>query len=137
MQNKKYANFFQNNLYYVQRSDSNIIKQKKQCYVQKNNNLIKNNDRYNTSSKINNQNNNFNRYNSNKNKVIFDIRVFYCLKMLGLDYLYNIFEKNNISFDELLVLSRKDLINLGIQKSEQLIIKKFTLDYIKKVVIIL
>ena len=72
----------------------------------------------------------------NKNKFyakedLFDIRLYFCLKMLGLTYLQNIFEKNKINFDELLILSIKDLDMLQIIKKDQIKIKKFSLDYIK------
>ena len=82
---------------------------------------------------INRNNNNCKRYQSakNKNKNNFDIRMVLCLKMLGIGYLQKIFETKNITFDELLILSMKDLANLGIKKEEQIIIKKFSLDYIK------
>ena len=87
------------------------------------------------------ENKRINRYypqysNRNQNKInyneeIFDMRIYYCLKMLGLGALQIIFENNNIDFDELLILSLKDLANLGIPKNQQIIIKKFSLDYIK------
>ena len=40
------------------------------------------------------------------------------LKMLGLSHLQNIFERNKINFDELLILSMKDLEKLQIPKNE-------------------
>jgi hypothetical protein len=42
-----------------------------------------------------------------------------------------IFERNNITLDQLLILSMNDLTNLGIGKKEQIIINQFSLDYIK------
>ena len=74
---------------------------------------------------------NSNRKNNKYNEGFFDMRINYCLKMLGLDYLQIIFEKNNITFDDLLILSLKDLANLGIPKNKQIIIKNFSIDYIK------
>ena len=52
--------------------------------------------------------------------------------MLGLSHLQNILEKNNINFDELLIMSIKDLESLNIKKNEQLKFKQFSLDYIKQ-----
>ena len=127
MQNKGYINSFLNKNQYIQRSEPNIMINHK---------LINNNKEYNIGNKnmSNNILKNINRYSNNnfQNYEIFDVRIYFCLKMLGLSHLQNIFENNNINFDDLLVLSMKDLENLGITKQQQIIIKKFSLDYIKK-----
>ena len=59
------------------------------------------------------------------------MRIYYCLKMLGLSHLQNKFENNNINFNDLLILSIKDLEKLNIQKNDIIRIKRFSLDYIK------
>ena len=68
---------------------------------------------------------------STKKQNIFDVRIYLCLKMLGLSHILNKFENNNINFNDLLILSIKDLERLNIQKNDIIRIKRFTLDYIK------
>ena len=91
---------------------------------------------------------NFNLYNNNKKQNIYnniikdninvndygfyDIRVDYCLHMLNLDELKNIFHNKNIGFNEMLYLSQKDMKKMGIPIYYQLIIQKFTKDYLQK-----
>ena len=90
---------------------------------------------YVNSSKRKSQNQNniiYKRYYSDNNDDIFDMRIYFCLKMLGIGYLQPIFERNNITLDQLLILSMNDLSNLGLGKDEQKIINQFSLDYIKK-----
>ena len=48
-----------------------------------------------------------------------------------IEVVINIFEKNKINFDELLILSIKDLDMLQIIKKDRIKIKKYHLDYIK------
>ena len=130
MFNKNIINYFPNNQDYIKIKEPKIIKQNNQYLVQNNTNYFKNIYRCNSSNTSNNKTNNIdNRYNQEND--IFDERIYFCLKKLGLSYLQSIFEKNNISFNELLVLSLKDLENLGIQKEQQILIKKFSLNYIK------
>ena len=117
---------------YLQRTEWNLINQRTNNFLQKDN-LITSFDKFKTSNINQNQNNLYlKRYYSDKDEDIFDIRLYFCLKKLGILYLQKIFEKNNINFDDLLTLSANDLFNLGCQKEEIIIIKKFTLDYIKK-----
>ena len=101
----------------------------------KTHNNAKNLNRFRSATKINNTNTNkinyLNRNLLSRKADIFDMRIYFCLKMLGLSHLQNIFEKNKINFDELLILSMKDLEMLFIQKNDQIKLKKFSLDYIK------
>ena len=140
--------------HFIHNSEPNILTQRqrqnqKKSYLTKpqsqnqNRNITKkkNNIFSNFNIYINPANKRINRYysqysNQSQNKInyyeeIFDMRIYYCLKMLGLGALQTIFENNNINFDELLILSLKDLANLGIPKNQQIIIKKFSIDYIK------
>ena len=89
---------------------------------------------YDNSNKKNRQSINniiYKRYYSDNNDDIFDMRIYLCLKMLGIGYLQPIFERNNITLEQLLILSMDDLTNLGLGKEEQKIINQFSLDYIK------
>ena len=111
----------------------------------KNHNNIKNLNRFRSTTKINKKNNNINdninnlvnnndrnrNIYSTKKQNIFDVRIYLCLKMLGLSHILNKFENNNINFNDLLILSIKDLERLNIQKNDIIRIKRFTLDYIK------
>ena len=152
MQKQHFSNYLKN--HFIQNSEPNFLTPR-QGQSQKKSHLIKpksQNQNRNITKKKNNIFSNFNIYisptnkringyypqysNRNQNKInynedIFDMRIYYCLKMLGLGSLQTIFENNNINFDELLILSLKDLANLGIPKNQQIIIKKFSIDYIK------
>ena len=83
---------------------------------------------------------NYNEINiNNDNKEIYsddhdfyDIRVDYCLQMLNLSNIKDIFHRKNIGFREMLYLSQNDMGKMGIPKYSQLIIQKFTKDYIEK-----
>lgn len=131
---------FQNNNNYIQYTEPNLF-YKTNYFLQNNKNKIKthnnakNLNRFRSATKINNINTNkINYLNRNFHSTkadIFDMRIYFCLKMLGLSHLQNIFEKNKINFDELLILSMKDLEMLFIQKNDQIKLKKFSLDYIK------
>ena len=125
-------NYLPNNQDYIKTTEPNIIKQTNQYEIQNANNFIKSTNQiyFSDKSKKSNFSQN-NRYNINHDNDIFDMRIYYSLKKLGLIYLLNIFETNNITFNEFLILSLKDLANLGIPKNQQIIIKKFSLDYIK------
>ena len=129
------------NFNYIQYTEPNIFN-RRNYFLQnhKKQNIIKNNtknlNRFRSATKINNNIKVHKENFINKNKFyakedLFDIRLYFCLKMLGLTYLQNIFEKNKINFDELLILSIKDLDMLQIIKKDQIKIKKFSLDYIK------
>ena len=143
-------NILKNHLNYIQYTEPNIFN-RRNFFFQNNNstkdknhkkyyNNIKNLNRFRSSTKINhktninnmNKNNYLDRHNEKIKNDIFDMRIYFCLKMLRLSHLQNIFEKNYINFDELLILSLKDLERLHIQKNDQIKIKKFSLDYIKK-----
>ena len=128
------SRIFRKNINFMQNPEANLKMPKNNNFRAKTSksNLNKNaNICHNTIS--NRNNNNYKRYQSakNKNNNNFDSRMVLCLKMLGIGYLQKIFEVKNITLDELLILSIKDLANLGIKKEEQIIIKKFSLDYIK------
>ena len=69
---------------------------------------------------------------NNKDQDFYDIRVDYCLQMLNLNNIKDIFHQKNIGFKEMLCLSQKDMTKLGIPKYSQLIIQKFTKDYVEK-----
>ena len=133
MNNKKNLNYFKNNPNFLQYSEPNIIKQKKEDFYfqdindNKNRNININKMSKNKKVDMNLIYSSF----SKKNEAFLDMRIYYCLKMLGLGKLQNIFEKNNISFYELLFLSKKDLGYLGIPREAQIIINKFSVDYIK------
>ena len=139
---------FHNNFNYIQYTEPNIFN-KRNFFLQnnkkenKNYNNNKNNfNRFRSTTKINkmninNANNivNKNERNGNiystKKQKLFDMRIYYCLKMLNLSHLQNKFESNNINFTDLLILSVKDLERLNIQKNDIIRIKRFSLDYIK------
>ena len=135
--------FLNNKFNYIHYTEPNLFNQRRNCF-------------YNINTQVNNKNNQMinsyksipltqqRNFNTNKNKYKnmnynyydvtrneLDMRIYFCLKKLGLSHLQNIFEKKNIIFDDLLVLSMKDLEKLKIQKNDQIKIKKFTLDYIK------
>ena len=133
MENERVLNTLQNvNINRMYKLDQNLIRSRSYNFRPKNNRLIKRANIYNYKSNYQNKNNiNYKRYYSVNNDDIFDMRIYFCLKMLGLGYLQNFFEKKNITFDKLLILSKKDLFNLGLEKEEQEIINKFSLDYIK------
>lgn len=86
--------------------------------------------------RINFNYNNFSKnYNTNNNRNNFDFydnRVDYCLEMLNLNALKNIFHKKNIEFNEMLYLSQKDMKKMGIPIDSQFVIQKFTQEYLKK-----
>lgn len=138
----KNKNILYNNFNYIQYTEPNLFhrinfKSRKNNNKDKNyNHNIKNLNKFRSETKINNANNHKNNYLNRrfaqKNDEIFDMRIYFCLKMLGLSHLQNILEKNNINFDELLIMSIKDLESLNIKKNEQLKIKQFSLDYIKQ-----
>ena len=70
---------------------------------------------------------------SNNNYIDFnDFRVDYCLEMLNLNDIKKIFHERNIKFNEMLYLSQKDMKKIGIPTYSQLIIQKFTKDYLAK-----
>ena len=73
-----------------------------------------------------------NNFDYNINHEFNDIRVDYCLQMLNLNNIKNIFHKKNIGFKEMLYLSQNDMKKMGIPKYSQLIIQKFTKDYLEK-----
>ena len=75
---------------------------------------------------------NYNNFNNNFYHNINDIRVDYCLQMLNLNNIKNIFHQRNIGFQEMLYLSQNDMKKMGIPKYSQLIIQKFTKDYLEK-----
>ena len=75
---------------------------------------------------------NYNNFNNNFYHNINDIRVDYCLQMLNLNNIKNIFHQMNIGFQEMLYLSQNDMKKMGIPKYSQLIIQKFTKDYLEK-----
>ena len=81
---------------------------------------------------INNNNLNRERIIKNDNFDFYDIRVDYCLEMLNLNEIKNIFHNKNIGFNEFLYISEKDMEKMRIPKYSQLIIKKFTIDYINR-----
>ena len=135
----KNKNNFQNNINYIQYTEPNLFN-RSNYFLQNNkkqiktHNNTKNLNRFRSATKINNNRNRINYLNHHfysPKADIFDMRIYFCLKMLGLSHLQNIFEKNKINFDELLILSMKDLDMLFIQKNDQIKIKKFSLDYIK------
>ena len=69
----------------------------------------------------------------NNNCIDFnDFRVDYCLEMLNLNNIKSIFHERNIKFNEMLYLSQKDMKKIGIPTYSQLIIQKFTKDYLAK-----
>lgn len=68
---------------------------------------------------------------TNNINIMFDIKMNYCLEMLGLKNLKFNFNKNKISFEQILYLSRKDMDKKKIPKQAQIILKKFSLDYLK------
>lgn len=74
-----------------------------------------------------------NHVSKNENKINNneDIRLNYCLKFLGLDYLKFKLVKNNIKFEDIFYLSIKDMEKYKIPPSAQTILKKFTLEYLK------
>ena len=77
--------------------------------------------------------NNENNMQHNNDYLDFnDIRVDFCLEMLNLNNIKNIFHKRNIRFEEMLYLSQKDMTKMGIPTYSQLIIQKFTKDYLAK-----
>ena len=133
MKNERILNTLQNvNINNMYKLDQNLIRSKSYNCRPRNNRLIKSANICNYKNNYQNKNNiNYKRYYTNNNDDIFDMRIYYCLKMLGLDYLQNIFEKKNITFDKLLILSTKDLYRLGLEEEEQEVIKQFSLDYIK------
>ena len=70
---------------------------------------------------------------SYKNNILdnYDKRIDYCLKKLNLENFRNIFKENNIGFNELLYTSQKDMNKIKIPKYAQLIIQKFSKDYLQ------
>ena len=74
--------------------------------------------------KRNIQSNNYLKFN--------DFRVDYCLEMLNLSDIKKIFHERNIEFYEMLYLSQKDMKKIGIPSYAQLLIQKFTKDYLSK-----
>ena len=79
-----------------------------------------------------NNNNISNNNNEDELSDFYDIRVNYSLHMLNLDKIKNIFYKKKIGFQEMLYLSQKDMKKMEIPKYSQLIIQKFTKDYLEK-----
>ena len=77
-------------------------------------------------------NNNLNVNEINEDFIFYDIRVDYCLQMLNLNELKKIFHSRNIQFPQMLYLSQKDMNKMNIPKSSQLIIQKFTKEYLQK-----
>ena len=85
---------------YIQYTEPNIFNRRKYL-VQNNQNQNKNINnkklnRFRSATKINNNINKVNYLNKNmysNKKDIFDIRIYFCLKMLGLSHLQNIFER--------------------------------------------
>ena len=133
MKNERILNTLQNvNINNMYKLDQNLIRSKRYNFRPRNNRFINSANIYNFKNNYQNKNNIiYKRYYSNDNDDIFDMRIYFCLKMLGLEYLQNFFEKKNITLDKLLILSKKDLSKLGLEKEEQEIINKFSLDYIK------
>ena len=120
MQNLKSVKYARGDPNFIQNSKSDILKQRQKRIIKHTNN---NNNFNKYRSPSNKKINRYTPRNSNKNNSeMFDMRIFYCLKMLGLETLQHIFENNNISFDELLILSLKDLANLRIPKTQQIIL---------------
>ena len=83
-------------------------------------------------NKYYNNNNFLNENDINDDFIFYDIRVDYCLQMLNLNKLKNIFHLRNIGFQEMLYLSQKDMNKMNIPKNAQLIIQNFTKDYLQK-----
>ena len=75
--------------------------------------------------------NNINGVNNINNMFRYDIRMNYCLEMLGLEDLKFNFNKNRITFEQILYLSRKDMEKMKIPIEAQTIFKQFSLDYLK------
>ena len=142
-------NFINNEPFYSFSSRQNNFKNinnnynNKVLYIDNINKNIINKGLYKTPQSKSYETINFNIYNDNniikQNNInnikddyaFYDIRVDYCLQMLNLDGLKNIFHKKNIGFNEMLYLSQKDMKKLGIPIHNQLIIQKFTKYYLQ------
>lgn len=111
IQNKYYSyskiqNFFNNN------GSKDLIQNKRN-----NINLINNNNFQNFVQNINNLNKNEcfdNNINKNNKKNIYEKKMIYILSSLNLDNLINIFSYNCIGFNDLFLLTKKDLIEMKI-----------------------
>ena len=68
-----------------------------------------------------------NIYNNNNNMQ--DQRLFFTLKMLGLNKYYRNFVQNNLNFEGLLAVSNNDMDQMSIPKNYQRIIRSFISDY--------
>ena len=74
---------------------------------------------------------NFRNFTAYKLEDQEDMRLLFCLRMLNLDNLTNLFKKNNIDFDTLLFIPFKNLSRLGLTGNAIKKIHDFSVDYIK------
>ena len=79
---------------------------------------------------ISNEKQNISIYNNN-NSIKEDERLFYTLKMLGLNKYYMNFIQKKINFEGLLALSNNDMAQMSIPINLQRIIQNFILDYLQ------
>ena len=86
-----------------------------------------NNNNFKVNNYISSEKQKDNIYNNNNN--IQDQRLFFTLKMLGLNKYYINFVQNKYNFEGLLALSTNDMDLMGIPKNYQKIIRNFILEY--------
>ena len=79
-------------------------------------NLTNNKNNFHEFIKNINNNDNYDYINNNRNKfnIVYDKKMIYILKSLNLDNLINIFASNCIYFNDLFLLTKKDLIEMKI-----------------------
>ena len=105
-------------------------------YIETDNNLYSNHlfTENNNVNSFNNINlNNFNIINQKKPQIKInptDIRLIYCIKMLGIAKYYCNFAQKKIDFKEFLSLSNDDMTLMKIPENVQKLIKEFSLDYL-------
>ena len=117
-----------NDIYSFGNIEQKRINKTPQARINKIKNFYNNNIYFDLNKAKNNQNNIVN----NKYLDFHDIRVDYCLEMLNLNNIKSIFHQRNLGFNEMLYLSQKDMKKMGIPVYSQLIIQKFTKDYLQK-----
>ena len=79
---------------------------------------------------LNNYINKKNNQNKKNNNIQKDLRLIYCLKMLGLNKYYLNFVEKNLNFEGLLALTNNDMAQMKIPLNCQKIIQNFILDYL-------
>jgi hypothetical protein len=121
----KINNFNSSKNDYLSNSNINNINQ---YYSLNNNNDIKNNSN-NEQKKNNNILNNKNNNNNNNNNI--DPRIITTLTKLNIEKIIPIIINNNITFNDLLILTRKNLIDLGFPMLERNRILSFSQKFIK------